>query len=33
MKTLANVSQGKTSRPRRTALPVELILRDSCGRY
>jgi DNA-binding LacI/PurR family transcriptional regulator len=33
MKTLANVIQGKTSRPRRTILPVELILRESCGRH
>jgi len=33
MKTLANLIQGKTSRPRRTTLPVELILRESCGRH
>ena len=28
---LADLIQGKTIRPRRTTLPVELILRDSCG--
>jgi DNA-binding LacI/PurR family transcriptional regulator len=33
MQTLANLIQGKTPRPRRTTLPVELILRDSCGHH
>jgi DNA-binding LacI/PurR family transcriptional regulator len=33
MKTLADLIQGKTPRPRRTTLPVELILRDSCGHH
>src|SRR5436190_2819936 len=33
MQTLASLMQGKTCRPRRTTLPVELILRDSCGHH
>jgi DNA-binding LacI/PurR family transcriptional regulator len=33
MKTLASLIQGKKPRARRTILPVELILRDSCGRH
>ena len=33
MQTLANVMRGKTPRARRTVLPVELILRDSCGQH
>src|SRR6266545_3976261 len=33
MQRLANLIQGKTLRPRRTTLPVELILRDSCGHH
>jgi DNA-binding LacI/PurR family transcriptional regulator/DNA-binding transcriptional regulator YhcF (GntR family) len=33
MQTLAILIQGKTPRPRRTTLPVELILRDSCGHH
>jgi DNA-binding LacI/PurR family transcriptional regulator len=33
MQTLANLIQGKTTRPRRTTLPVELVLRDSCGHH
>jgi LacI family repressor for deo operon, udp, cdd, tsx, nupC, and nupG len=31
MQKLANLIQGKKPRPRRTTLPVELILRESCG--
>jgi DNA-binding LacI/PurR family transcriptional regulator len=31
MRTLAGLIQGKKPRPRRTTLPIELILRDSCG--
>jgi DNA-binding LacI/PurR family transcriptional regulator len=33
MQTLASLIHGKTPRPRRTTLPVELILRDSCGHH
>jgi DNA-binding LacI/PurR family transcriptional regulator len=33
MRTLANLIQGKTPRPRRTTLPIKLILRDSCGHH
>jgi len=33
MQTLANLIQGKTLRPRRTTLPVDLIVRDSCGHH
>jgi DNA-binding LacI/PurR family transcriptional regulator len=33
MQRLADLIQGKTIRPRRTTLPVELILRDSCGHH
>jgi LacI family repressor for deo operon, udp, cdd, tsx, nupC, and nupG len=33
MSTLANLIQGKTPRPRRTTLPIELILRGSCGHH
>ena len=33
MQTLADLIQGKTPRPRRTTLPVELIPRDSCGHH
>jgi DNA-binding LacI/PurR family transcriptional regulator len=33
MQTLAKLIQGKKLRPRRTTLPVELILRDSCGHH
>ena len=33
MQTLADLIQGKNIRPRRTTLPVELILRDSCGHH
>jgi DNA-binding LacI/PurR family transcriptional regulator len=33
MQRLANLIQGKTLRPRRTTLPVELILRNSCGHH
>jgi LacI family transcriptional regulator, repressor for deo operon, udp, cdd, tsx, nupC, and nupG len=33
MHTLANLIQGKKPRTRRTTLPVELILRDSCGHH
>jgi LacI family transcriptional regulator, repressor for deo operon, udp, cdd, tsx, nupC, and nupG len=31
MQKLASLIQGKKPRPRRTTLPVELLLRDSCG--
>jgi DNA-binding LacI/PurR family transcriptional regulator/DNA-binding transcriptional regulator YhcF (GntR family) len=33
MRTLANLIRGRNPRPRRTTLPVELILRDSCGHH
>ena len=33
MQRLADLIQGKTIRPRRTILPVELILRESCGHH
>jgi DNA-binding LacI/PurR family transcriptional regulator len=33
MQTLANLIQGKTPRPRRSTLPVQLIPRDSCGHH
>jgi LacI family transcriptional regulator, repressor for deo operon, udp, cdd, tsx, nupC, and nupG len=33
MQRLADLIQGKTPRPRRTTLPVELVLRDSCGHH
>lgn len=33
MQTLAGLIQGKTPRARRTTLPVELIVRDSCGSH
>jgi DNA-binding LacI/PurR family transcriptional regulator len=33
MQTLANLIQGKTPRPRRTTLPVELVVRQSCGHH
>ena len=33
MRTLANLIQGRKPRARRTTLPVELIVRDSCGRH
>ena len=33
MRTLADLIRGKTRRPRRTTLPVELVLRDSCGHH
>jgi DNA-binding LacI/PurR family transcriptional regulator len=33
MRTLANLIQGKKPRTRRTTLPVELILRESCGHH
>ena len=33
MRRLADLVQGKTPRPRRTTLPVELILRGSCGHH
>jgi DNA-binding LacI/PurR family transcriptional regulator len=31
MQTLARLIQGNTPRPRRTTLPVKLVVRDSCG--
>jgi DNA-binding LacI/PurR family transcriptional regulator len=33
MRTLAKLIDGKTLRPRRITLPVELVLRDSCGNH
>ena len=33
MRTLANLIEGKKPRTRRTTLPVELVLRDSCGHH
>jgi len=33
MQTLANLIEGKTPRPRRTTLPVELVVRQSCGHH
>jgi DNA-binding LacI/PurR family transcriptional regulator len=33
MQKLANLIQGKKPRPRRTTLPVELVLRGSCGHH
>ena len=33
MQTLADLIQGKTPRPRRTTLPVELVVRQSCGHH